>query len=82
MLSTYSKQNSLPHLPVPQLNDTLDKLVQSVLPLTPKEQCVKLCQAVERFRTDYGPTLQKRLEDRATQMEREGKSYLVDWWQK
>ncbi|RKP07018.1 acyltransferase ChoActase/COT/CPT [Thamnocephalis sphaerospora] len=72
-------QDTMPKLPVPALNDTLDRYLASVRPLLDgqPERWERTQRAVEAFRSGDGPRLQKLLEDRAAASET---SWLLDWW--
>jgi carnitine O-acetyltransferase len=83
---TYAYQRSLPHLPVPSLNSTLSKYLETVQPHLTKEQYEKTKRVVEEFANSdsgsgsgIGKKLQERLELRA----KDWKTYpnwLADWW--
>ena len=72
----FSLQDSLPKLPVPALDATLQKYLKTVRPLVSDEDYKQTQQYVEEFRRDSGPKLQKLLEERA---EKEI-NWLSDWW--
>ncbi|KAL5019965.1 hypothetical protein ScPMuIL_002857 [Solemya velum] len=76
----YSCQQSLPRLPVPPLNDTLRKLVESLEPLylDQPEKLDRLKEDVETFRTNLGPTLQRLLVFKSWW----SPNYITDWWEK
>ncbi|KAI0042280.1 carnitine acetyl transferase [Auriscalpium vulgare] len=75
--STFSRQTSLPRLPVPALPKTLEKLKASLVPLA--RDATELAAAhikVDAFGNGIGPELHKRLETHA-----EGKEHwLEEWW--
>ena len=60
-------QSSLPKLPVPTLQQSLQKYLKAVQPLVNDEEFKKTCKAVEEFgiKNGSGEKLQKALEDRA-----------------
>ena len=58
---TYSLQDSLPSLPVPDLDQTCDKFLKSVRPLLNDEEFQVSKQKVEEFRKKEGKELQKKL---------------------
>lgn len=58
---TYSKQSSLPRLPIPNLNDTLEKFLTTVEPLLTRESFEKTQQEVSEFLSNDGPVLQDLL---------------------
>nr|XP_011435097.2 carnitine O-acetyltransferase isoform X2 [Crassostrea gigas] len=72
----FSVQDSLPKLPVPALDQTLQKYLRSVRPLLTDEEYAKTQKIVEDFNRDPGPKLQTLLEKRA---QRET-NWLSDWW--
>ena len=72
-------QRSLPRLPVPTLESTSAKYLETVQPLvTPKEfEATK--EAVQSFvKSNLGKELQKRLQDRAANPSTA--SWLSEWW--
>ncbi|CAG2188969.1 NDUFS4 [Mytilus edulis] len=62
----FAQQESLPKLPVPALDATLQKYLRTVRPLVSDEDFEQTKKYVEEFRKDSGPKLQKFLEERAT----------------
>lgn len=78
----YEGQSSMPHLPVPSLEQTLNKYLRSTVPhqtpasLAATEAAVK--SALSGEDSKIVQTLQQRLEDRATKEGRE--SWLSEWW--
>ncbi|KAJ1973529.1 Carnitine O-acetyltransferase mitochondrial [Dimargaris xerosporica] len=75
----YQHQASLPHLPVPPLEQTCQKYVQSVRPYLNADQLQRTQRRVQAFaQSEQGQTLQQRLEQRAS---RPGvTNWLADWW--
>ena len=77
----YSRQSSLPPLPVPSLDDTLRLYLQSSLALCSNEsERIDLEESVGRFASEGGAKLQKRLEGRAGEAAASGTSWLQKWW--
>ncbi|VDL72527.1 unnamed protein product [Nippostrongylus brasiliensis] len=75
--ATFSKQNDLPSLPVPDLDETLDKYLKSALVLLDADRRKKTIEAVEVFRNSQtAKTLQSALVNRAGQM----RNWLDEWW--
>lgn len=72
----FTVQDSLPHLPVPPLEQTLHKYHQSVQPLLDEEELEHTSKVIAKFKTKQGPLLQKLLEERAKKHE----NWLSDWW--
>ncbi|OWF54638.1 carnitine O-acetyltransferase-like [Mizuhopecten yessoensis] len=74
----FSLQASLPRLPVPPLDQTLNKYLKSVRPLLSDEEFKNTEQIVQEFSKNPGPKLQTLLEHRASQEE----NWLSEWWMK
>ncbi|CAL1534831.1 unnamed protein product [Lymnaea stagnalis] len=73
---TFSVQYSLPKLPVPPLEQTLRKYLETCQPLLTEDQYMATEEIVKRFQSKEGPTLQKLLEERALNHT----NWLSDWW--
>jgi carnitine O-acetyltransferase len=75
----YKHQSSLPKLPVPTLEETCKKYLETVKPLVSPLQFNKTLEIVTKFQQDgqMGPVLQKRLLDRGSSTET---SWLFEWW--
>ncbi|XP_015266890.1 PREDICTED: carnitine O-acetyltransferase, partial [Gekko japonicus] len=73
-------QEGLPSLPVPPLQQTLDRYLLAVQPIISEEELNHTRQLVEEFRRPggVGERLQKGLERRA----RKHENWLSDWWLK
>ncbi|KAH9248971.1 hypothetical protein BASA81_013371 [Batrachochytrium salamandrivorans] len=75
----YMHQNTLPKLPVPNLDETLDRYLCSVRPLLSDADFAATLAAVTEFKQPggVGHVLQDRLiaHDKST-----SKSWLIDWW--
>eukprot|EP01060_Flectonema_neradi_P011441 TRINITY_DN1850_c2_g1_i1.p1 TRINITY_DN1850_c2_g1~~TRINITY_DN1850_c2_g1_i1.p1 ORF type:complete len:646 (+),score=126.77 TRINITY_DN1850_c2_g1_i1:57-1940(+) len=72
-------QESLPRLPVPELEHTLAMYLKSVQPLCDAQQWEKTRNAVADFLTSPKSTeLQQRLQKRAAA--KGNSSWLIDWW--
>ncbi|XP_078006139.1 carnitine O-acetyltransferase isoform X4 [Phascolarctos cinereus] len=73
-------QNSLPRLPVPPLQQTLDHYLQILQPIVSEEEWNNTKQLVDEFRSSggVGERLQKSLERRA----RKTDNWLSEWWLK
>jgi carnitine O-acetyltransferase len=73
----YASQDTIPHLPIPRLSSTLAKYLESILPLQTREEYAESAKLVREFgESQYGQTLQQRLESRAA----ERPSWLSEWW--
>ncbi|CAG5116701.1 unnamed protein product, partial [Candidula unifasciata] len=73
---TFSVEQSLPKLPVPPLEQTLKKYLDTCYPLLTEEQYKSTQEIVNRFLKNEGPALQKLLEERA----RKEVNWLSEWW--
>ena len=72
-------QASLPKLPVPPLESTCAKYLESVQPILTPEEYSRTTQAVSSFLSSpLAAELQQRLKDRAATPETT--SWLIDWW--
>uniref|UniRef100_A0A7I4YQR0 Carn_acyltransf domain-containing protein n=1 Tax=Haemonchus contortus TaxID=6289 RepID=A0A7I4YQR0_HAECO len=76
-MRTFSKQEELPPLPLPDLNETLDRYLKSALVLLDNNQRRKTRECVEVFRSSFvAEQLQNTLIERRAQM----KNWLEEWW--
>ena len=66
----------IPRLPVPPLDQTLDKYLQVVKPLLSPDQLSRTQKEIQAFKTGPGPELQKALQERAIARD----SWLQQWW--
>lgn len=73
---TPTNPDNLPHLPLPKLEDTMDKYLKSVQPLLPPEKFKKTKSIVEDFKRGIGAQLHDLLEFKAKRTE----NWLSDWW--
>lgn len=73
---TFQYEASLPSLPVPPLQDTLDLYLISVRPHLTEEEYQVTKAEVDRFAAGVGPVLHRRLEARQAQK----RNWLEDWW--
>jgi carnitine O-acetyltransferase len=78
--ATYRYQDSLPHLPVPTLEETAARYLRSVKAVASPEQYATTEKAVKEFIRPGGDgeRLQKRLISRAN--DPKIKNWLYDWW--
>ncbi|WVQ82818.1 hypothetical protein IAT38_004950 [Cryptococcus sp. DSM 104549] len=73
----YASQSTIPHLPVPPLESTLEKYLGTLTPLLTPTQLSHSTSLVKQFLTsDQAATLQSRLEARAAEKD----SWLSEWW--
>ncbi|KAF9327727.1 Carnitine O-acetyltransferase mitochondrial [Podila minutissima] len=74
-------QNQLPSLPIPPLDQTLARYIESVRPLTTDQEYERTVQAAQDFRSsEQGQSLDQRLRARALDCEQRGTSWLAEWW--
>eukprot|EP01134_Creolimax_fragrantissima_P007164 CFRG7164T1 len=71
-------QNALPRLPVPKLDESLDRYLDSIKPITTPEEYTAHATVVEKFRSDEGPKLQAMLE--AMNKANKKTSYIGQAW--
>lgn len=73
-------EDSLPHLPVPSLEDTANRYLKSIHPLLTKEEFAASEKAVAAFKKSggLGEKLQDRLISRAK--DPEIKNWIAEWW--
>ena len=73
---TYAAQDKLPKLPIPELESTLEKYCNALLPLQTDREQENTRAAAKEFLENEGPELQERLKKYAT-----GKtSYIEQFW--
>ncbi|KAF6085644.1 carnitine O-octanoyltransferase [Phyllostomus discolor] len=73
---TFQYQDSLPSLPVPSLEESLKKYLESVKPFANKEEYKKTEEIVQKFQNGIGEKLHQKLLERA-----KGKrNWLEEWW--
>lgn len=73
---TPSNPDNLPHLPLPKLDDTMNKYLKSVKPLLSAEKFSRTSALVEDFKRGIGAQLHDLLEYKAQQSE----NWLSEWW--
>lgn len=73
----YASQHLLPHLPVPSLNSTFNKYLETLQPHLDQNGLARNTSHVKQFLdSPLSSTLQARLEARASERE----SWLSEWW--
>jgi carnitine O-acetyltransferase len=79
---TYAAQGDLKRLPIPTLDETLNKLPKVLSALQTPEQQKETLQIVEQFRKGDGPRLQAMLEDYEAKGRESGEigSYIEEFW--
>eukprot|EP00127_Corallochytrium_limacisporum_P002697 Clim_evm6s136 gene=Clim_evmTU6s136 len=75
---TYSYQESLPSLPVPPLQQTIDLYLNTVHAVCTTEEYENTKRIAEAFVVKEGPKLQEMLEERG----RKERNWLATWWDK
>lgn len=73
---TFARQNELPRLPVPKLEDSCKKYLMALEPIQHKEDHEKTKKVVENFLQKEGPKLQSELQKYAE----DKSSYIEQWW--
>ncbi|KAI8597748.1 acyltransferase ChoActase/COT/CPT [Dissophora ornata] len=78
-------QAEIPSLPIPPLDQTLDRYLQTVRPLATDQEYENTVAAVKAFRGDiagqgHGKDLDRRLREHARACEARGTSWLAEWW--
>ncbi|XP_064807815.1 carnitine O-palmitoyltransferase 1, liver isoform-like isoform X1 [Oncorhynchus masou masou] len=73
----YSFQTSLPRLPVPSVDDTITRYLESVRPLLDDEQYNQMEVVANDFKKDQAPKLQKYLILKSWWTT----NYVSDWWE-
>ncbi|XP_049766558.1 carnitine O-palmitoyltransferase 1, liver isoform-like [Schistocerca cancellata] len=75
--SLYSYQGVLPRLPVPPLNETIEKYLQSVRPIYDNERFDKVQNLATEFKNGIGRKFQRYLVFKSWTSD----NYVTDWWQ-
>ncbi|VBB32584.1 unnamed protein product, partial [Acanthocheilonema viteae] len=76
-LMLHSFQGALPHLPLPRLDDTLDKHLCTMRPVCTDEEYDELVQLTKKFRNGVGRHLQWYLIIKSFL----SINYVADWWE-
>lgn len=80
-IKTYQNQVHLPSLPVPDLKESCDLYLKTLLPIAKtKEDYESSKQAVNEFLSNEGTTLQERLLKYANAKNTKKQSWLEEWW--
>nr|XP_004662354.1 peroxisomal carnitine O-octanoyltransferase [Jaculus jaculus]XP_045016848.1 peroxisomal carnitine O-octanoyltransferase [Jaculus jaculus]XP_045016849.1 peroxisomal carnitine O-octanoyltransferase [Jaculus jaculus]XP_045016850.1 peroxisomal carnitine O-octanoyltransferase [Jaculus jaculus] len=73
---TFQYQDTLPSLPVPSLEESLKKYLESVMPFANEEEYKKTEEIVQKFQNGVGEKLHQKLLERA-----KGKrNWMEEWW--
>ncbi|TSK20192.1 Peroxisomal carnitine O-octanoyltransferase [Bagarius yarrelli] len=73
---TFQYQSTLPPLPVPSLEESLNKYLDAVKPFASEQEFCNTTAIVKRFVEGIGPHLHQRLLQRA----KSRRNWLEDWW--
>ncbi|EYB97588.1 hypothetical protein Y032_0139g2111 [Ancylostoma ceylanicum] len=73
----HSYQGALPHLPLPSLNDTIERHLLSMRPILNDEEFEELEHLSEVFRKGLGRRLQRYLQLKSWL----STNYVTDWWE-
>ncbi|XP_042540558.1 peroxisomal carnitine O-octanoyltransferase [Dipodomys spectabilis] len=73
---TFQYQDSLPSLPVPSLEESLKKYLESVKPFANEEEYKKTEEIVQKFQNGVGEKLHQKLLARA----KAKRNWLEEWW--
>ncbi|CAI5674226.1 unnamed protein product [Oreochromis niloticus] len=73
----YSYQSSLPHLPVPAIQDTVSRYLESVRPLLTDLEFKRMTDLANEFESNLGNRLQRYLKLKALW----ATNYVSDWWE-
>ncbi|XP_067929647.1 peroxisomal carnitine O-octanoyltransferase-like [Watersipora subatra] len=73
---TFEHDEKLPSLPVPDLNSTLDKYLESVIPHLSAHERQRTELVVDEFRRNEGPKLHQMLVERG----KTHRNWLASWW--
>merc|ERR1711991_914560 len=74
----YSFQGSLPRLPVPGLQATTERYLESVRPVLDDEEYARMSELAAGFVANEGPSLQRYLVLKSWY----ARNYVSDWWQR
>ncbi|XP_049530267.1 peroxisomal carnitine O-octanoyltransferase [Anopheles darlingi] len=75
--STFCYDEDLPRLPLPPLDHTLKRYLESLKPFGTADELENSKKIIETFRTGVGAKLQKLLEERAAKE----KNWVDKWWE-
>ncbi|EDW16810.1 peroxisomal carnitine O-octanoyltransferase [Drosophila mojavensis] len=75
--STFSFDETLPPLPLPELRDTLQRYYAGLRPFGTDEELAETRRIIAEFETGIGAKLQEKLKERAARM----KNWLGSWWE-
>ncbi|EDO28929.1 predicted protein, partial [Nematostella vectensis] len=73
----YSYQNSIPYMPVPNLDSTIAKYLESVEPVMDKDQLSRMKTLAAEFKATIGEKLQRYLVLKSWW----SSNWVSDWWE-
>ncbi|KAG6852742.1 hypothetical protein C0991_009408 [Blastosporella zonata] len=73
---TFAQQQTLPKLPIPELEDTCRRYLRALEGLQDEQEYLKTKDAVRDFLENDGPKIQEKLKEWATRKD----SYIEDFW--
>lgn len=76
--SLYSCQRSLPRMPVPSINDTIQRLLESLKAVCTEEEFQAIQKQAKEFKNTLAPKLQNILVIKSWISQ----NYVSDWWEK
>ncbi|XP_023232602.1 carnitine O-palmitoyltransferase 1, muscle isoform-like [Centruroides sculpturatus] len=74
--SLYSCQRSLPRMPVPAINDTIQRLLESLKAVCTEEEFQEIEKQAKEFKNTLAPKLQNILVIKSWISQ----NYVSDWW--
>ncbi|KNC83159.1 hypothetical protein SARC_04588, partial [Sphaeroforma arctica JP610] len=74
----YSFQRTIPRLPVPSINGTVERYLASVKPVFPDDLYEKHAKDAKEFVKNEGPKLNRYLQLKSWLTD----NYVTDWWEK
>lgn len=74
--AVFENDLNLPSLPVPKLNQTLEKYIASVQPHLNEQELKTTLDVVKKFENGIGKKLQELLVEKAKNTD----NWLADWW--
>lgn len=75
--NTFTKDNALPNLPLPNLSDTLDRYYESLKPFGNAEELANSRRIIEKFKNGIGKELHSVLLERT----KKHRNWVEKWWE-
>lgn len=76
--ATFDKDDTLPPLPLPQLEDTLERYYESLKPFGTPEELKNSRKVIDDFKNGIGRKLHALVEEKA----KKSQNWVEDWWEK